>query len=142
MRVRLVVFAVSVGMVFAGSLSVAEDVDGGWAERNVRAVQAKLHDAGLYFGEIDGAYSIELAAAIGRYQIRNGLPITGQLDQETSKALGAKPAVTTTANDRAKSSETWRRLRTGEPQTFTNAPATPSPRSEMSATTTRPHSTI
>ena len=37
-------------------------------------------------------------AALGRYQIRNGLPITGQLDAETSKALGAKPAVATTAD--------------------------------------------
>ena len=133
---RLIVFAVWVGMLFAGSVSAAENVGGGWAEENVRAVQAKLHDAGLYFGEIDGAYSIDLAAAIGRYQIRNGLPITGQLDEETSKALGAKPAVTTTANDRAKSSETWRRLRTGEAQTFANAPATPSPRSETPGTTT------
>jgi len=64
----------------------------------VRVVQEKLREAGLYFREIDGAYSSELAAALGRYSIRNGLPITGQLDEETSKALGAKPAVTTTAD--------------------------------------------
>jgi len=30
-------------------------------------VQDKLREAGLYFGEIDGAYSSELAAALGRY---------------------------------------------------------------------------
>jgi peptidoglycan hydrolase-like protein with peptidoglycan-binding domain len=133
---RLVVFVISAGMLCAGSVSAAEDVGGGWAEENVRAVQTKLHESGLYFGEIDGAYSIELAAAIGRYQIRNGLPITGQLDEETSKALGAKPAVTTTANDRAKSSETWRRLRAGQPQTLTTAPTTSSPRNETPETTT------
>ena len=73
------------------------------------------------------SYSSELAAAIGRYQIRNGLPITGQLDEETSKALGAKAAVTTTAGDRAKNSDTWRRLRTGEQQRPNNAGVTPSP---------------
>ena len=39
----------------------------GWAEENVRVVQMKLREAGLYFGDIDGAYSSELAAALGRY---------------------------------------------------------------------------
>jgi hypothetical protein len=40
------------------------------------------------------------------------LPITGQLDAETAKALGAKPAVaTSSANDQARTSETWQRLR-------------------------------
>jgi peptidoglycan hydrolase-like protein with peptidoglycan-binding domain len=129
---RFVVLAVAIGLVFAGSVSGDEDVGSGWAEQNVRAVQEKLREAGLYFGEIDGTYSSDLAAAIGRYQIRNGLPITGQLDEETSKALGANPAVTTTASDRAKSSETWRRLRTGERQTPNNAGVTPSPGVERS----------
>jgi peptidoglycan hydrolase-like protein with peptidoglycan-binding domain len=129
---RFVVLAVAIGIAFARSVSGDENVGGGWAEQNVRAVQEKLRDAGLYFGEMDGAYSSELAAAIGRYQIRNGLPITGQLDEETSKALGAKAAVTTSASDRAKSSETWRRLRTGERQTPNNAGVTPSPGVEPS----------
>ena len=111
-----------------------EDVGQGWAEQNVREVQEKLRDAGLYFGETDGVYSSELAAAIGRYQIRNRLPITGQLDEETSKVLGAKAAVTTTANDRAQSSEAWRRLRAGDRQTLTSEPVTSSPRSETPGT--------
>ena len=100
-----------------------ESLSAAWAEDNVRVVQEKLREAGLYFGEIDGAYSSELAAALGRYQIRYGLPITGQLDEHTSKALGAKAAVTATADDRARRSETWRRLRTGEQQTPNNARA-------------------
>ena len=129
---RFVFLAVAIGVAVAGSVSADENASGGWAEQNVRAVQEKLHDAGLYFGEMDGAYSSELAAAIGRYQIRNGLPITGQLDEETSKALGAKAAVTTTAGDRAKNSDTWRRLRTGERQTPNNAGFTPSPGIEPS----------
>jgi peptidoglycan hydrolase-like protein with peptidoglycan-binding domain len=133
---RLVVLAIVIGIALAKSVLADENVGGGWADTNVRMVQQKLREAGLYFGEIDGAYSSELAAAIGRYQIRNGLPITGQLDEETSKALGAKPAVTTTASDRAKSAETWRRLRTGQRQTLTSAPATSSPRSETPGTDT------
>lgn len=81
------------------------------ADENVRTVETKLRDQGLYFEEIDGAYSSALAAALTRFQIRQGLPITGQLDEETAKALGAKPAVTKDAADPATSAETWQRLR-------------------------------
>src|SRR4051812_722616 len=79
---------------------------------NLRGGESRLHDDGYYFGEIDGTFNTALAAALTRYQIRNGLPITGQLDVDTSKALSAKPAVTTpAAADSAQTSETWRRLR-------------------------------
>ncbi len=91
-----------------------QTLSGGWDEENVRQVQTKLRDAGFYSGEIDGAYSTDLAAALIRYQIRNGLPISGQLDGDTSKALGAKPAAASIASTREQSSETWRRLRLGD----------------------------
>ena len=109
---RFVLLAVTIGLAVVGSVL---------ADENVRAVQEKLHDGGFYSGEIDGAYSSDLSAALSRYQIRNGLPITGQLDVETSKALGAKPAVgpSTAANEQ--SSETWRRLRRGEGRTSTSS---------------------
>src|SRR5436305_10428445 len=105
---RIVLFAVSVGLALAGSAC---------ADDNVRAVQEKLRDGGFYSGEIDGAYSSELAAALTRYQIRKGLAVTGQLDVDTSDALGATPAVATSAAAPGQSSETWRRLRRREPQT-------------------------
>jgi peptidoglycan hydrolase-like protein with peptidoglycan-binding domain len=119
------VFAVAIGVSVVGFV-LADD--------NVRAVQEKLRDGGFYSGEIDGAYSSQLDAALTRYQIRNGLPITGQLDVETSKALGAKAAVTTTAPDSAQSSETWRQLRKGERQTLakTNTRETSSPTADQS----------
>jgi hypothetical protein len=45
------------------------------------------------------------------------LPITGQLDVATSKALGAKPAVTTSSpNDQTRTSEIWERLRKSDQQ--------------------------
>ena len=44
-----------------------ETASADWGDTNVRVVQDKLREAGLYFGEIDGAYSSELAAALGRY---------------------------------------------------------------------------
>jgi peptidoglycan hydrolase-like protein with peptidoglycan-binding domain len=114
----------------AKTTGVEFDSESGWADDNVREVQMKLREGGFYSDEIDGAYSSEVAAALTRYQIRNGLPITGQLDVDTSKALGTKPAVTTTADDRARSSEVWRRLRMGDQETVTNARVTPPPGAE------------
>ena len=120
------VFAVVIGLAVVGLVS---------ADDNVREVQQKLRDGGFYSGEIDGAYSSQLSTALTRYQIRNGLPITGQLDADTSKALGAKPAVTTTPAVSAQSSETWQRLRKGEQKTLakTNARETSSPRRSIEA---------
>ena len=110
---RIVLFAVTLGLTFATGVR---------ADTNVREVQEKLRNGGFYSGEVDGAYSSDLSAALSRYQIRNGLPITGQLDVETSKALGAKPAVgPSTAGTEQNSSETWRRLRKGERRTSTSA---------------------
>lgn len=111
-NMRFVLLAVVIALAVTGS---------GSADDNVRAVQEKLRDGGFYAGEMDGSYSSELSAALTRYQIRNGLPITGQLDTETSKELGAKPAVgPSTAATEQSSSETWRRLRKGKRQTSTS----------------------
>lgn len=109
---RFVFLAVAIGIAVAGSVS---------ADENVREVQEKLRDDGFYPGNIDGAYSSELSAALTRYQIRNGLPITGQLDEDTSKKLSAKPAVTNNTGGPEQSSETWRRLRKGGRRTSTSA---------------------
>src|SRR3982750_4877373 len=103
------VLGLAVALCFGSVLSVV-------ADDNVRGVQTKLKEGGFYLGEIDGAYSSELSAALTRYQVRNGLPTHGQLDVDTSKALGAKPAVVESSEENvaaeaARSSETWRRLR-------------------------------
>ena len=118
---RSVFLVVAIAFVVAGSGAAKENVGAGGAEENVRAVQTKLADEGCYFGEIDGAYSSDFSTALSRYQIRNGLPITGQLDAETSKALGAKPAVGPSTAATEQSSETWRRLRKRERRTSTKA---------------------
>src|SRR5437762_9613364 len=99
---RILLFALSLGLAFAGSIC---------ADDNVRTVQEKLRDGGFYSGEIDGAYSSELAAALTRYQVRKGLAVTGQLDVDTSNALGAKPAVTTDTAASGLSSDACLRLR-------------------------------
>jgi peptidoglycan hydrolase-like protein with peptidoglycan-binding domain len=118
--------------IFTIGLSLAAAVR---ADDNVREMQTRLSDEGFYFGEVDGAYSSDLSAALSRYQIRNGLPITGQLDVETSEALGAKPVVGPSTAATEQSSETWRRLRKGERRTSTSAR-----RSETAATEARERS--
>ena len=68
------------------------------ADDTIREVQTRLKAGGFYSGEITGDYDSETAAAVTRYQIRNGLQITGKLDGQTSYALGVsetKPSVPT-----------------------------------------------
>ncbi|MFZ0918100.1 MAG: peptidoglycan-binding protein [Candidatus Udaeobacter sp.] len=128
-------FMVAIGLAIVGFVS---------ADDNVREVQTKLSDEGFYFGEIDGAYSSDLSAALSRYQIRHGLAITGQLDVETSEALGAKPAVGPSTAATEQSSETWRRLRKRERRTSTKARETSSPtdnETPAAGTETPPEST-
>jgi peptidoglycan hydrolase-like protein with peptidoglycan-binding domain len=59
-----------------------------WADQVVESVQQKLKDQGFYYGEITGKKDSDTTAAIRRYQIRNGLQITGEINAETQRSLG------------------------------------------------------
>src|SRR5437660_10298791 len=59
-----------------------------WADQAIQNVQQALKDQGFYYGEITGTKDADTTAAIRRYQIRNGLQITGDLNDETLKSLG------------------------------------------------------
>jgi peptidoglycan hydrolase-like protein with peptidoglycan-binding domain len=74
-----------------------------WADDLTRAVQQRLKDRGFYYGDVDGQGGSETSAAIRRYQIRYGLKVNGELNQETLKSLGLSannlpPAPSTTPN--------------------------------------------
>lgn len=58
-----------------------------WADDLTRAIQQRLKDQGFYYGEVDGQGGDETSAAIRRYQIRYGLRVTGQLNDETLHSL-------------------------------------------------------
>lgn len=58
------------------------------ADEPTQAVQQTLKDQGFYYGEVTGKVNDATTAAIRRYQIRNGLKITGEVDKETAKSLG------------------------------------------------------
>jgi peptidoglycan hydrolase-like protein with peptidoglycan-binding domain len=86
------------------------------ADEPTRALQARLKDGGYYFGELTGAYDSDTAAAVTRYQIRNGLPISGRLDAETAKSLGITAGVKNAASPAASDADTGRRLRKTDQQ--------------------------
>jgi peptidoglycan hydrolase-like protein with peptidoglycan-binding domain len=58
------------------------------ADDQLRNVQTALKNQGFYYGDVDGATSPETTSALRRYQIRNGLEVTGTLTPETLSTLG------------------------------------------------------
>jgi peptidoglycan hydrolase-like protein with peptidoglycan-binding domain len=80
------------------------------ADENVRALQSRLKTGGFYSGEINGEYDSDTAAAVTRYQIRNGLQITGKLDAQTSHALGVTAAAPKVPTPKF-GEDVWRYLR-------------------------------
>jgi peptidoglycan hydrolase-like protein with peptidoglycan-binding domain len=57
------------------------------ADDRLRDVQAALKSQGFYYGEVDGSEGTETTAALRRFQIRNGLTVSGKLNDETLAAL-------------------------------------------------------
>ena len=57
------------------------------ADSTVQQAQEELKDQGYYSGQINGDKDADTVAAIRRFQIRNGLQVTGELNQETLRAL-------------------------------------------------------
>ena len=84
------------------------------ADQSVEKVQQALKDQGFYYGEITGQKDADTTAAIRRYQIRNGLQITGDLNEETLTGAAAfrsatsrrpRPRLRRTVRIRARSRE-------------------------------------
>lgn len=78
----------------------------GRADQTIASAQQTLKDQGFYYGEITGTKDADTVAAIRRYQIRNGLKITGDLSAETQKSLGVHggaPSAATPAPQRQQS---------------------------------------
>src|SRR5438552_2484895 len=57
------------------------------ADQTVQSVQQALKDQGFYYGNVTGDKSSETTAAVRRYQIRNGLQVTGEMDPQTLHSL-------------------------------------------------------
>src|SRR5688572_30285953 len=72
--------SLSLTLVLLGSAALAYP--------RLRNVQTELKSLGFYYGEVSGQNNAETTAALRRYQIRNGLEVTGSLNEETLAALG------------------------------------------------------
>ncbi|MBV9009875.1 MAG: peptidoglycan-binding protein [Verrucomicrobia bacterium] len=64
-----------------------------WADATIQQAQEALKAQGYYYGQITGEKNADTAAAIRRFQIRNGLQVTGELNDETLRALNSDSAV-------------------------------------------------
>ena len=57
------------------------------ADQGIRSLQQTLKDQGFYYGAVTGDKNAETTAAIRRYQIRNGLSVTGEISEETLRSV-------------------------------------------------------
>jgi peptidoglycan hydrolase-like protein with peptidoglycan-binding domain len=69
------------------ALCVAGLVHADQTIQTIQSVQQALTDQGCYYGNVTGDKSAETTAAIRRYQIRNGLQVTGDINPETLRLL-------------------------------------------------------
>jgi hypothetical protein len=99
-------------LLFCSLLVVLGTIGSLRADDTIRAVQTRLKAGGFYSGKINGSYDSETAAAITRYQIRNGLKITGKLDEQTAYALGVSETEPKTPMPPRFGEDVWRQLRT------------------------------
>jgi peptidoglycan hydrolase-like protein with peptidoglycan-binding domain len=68
-------------LLFLGTVALVR------ADQAIESAQQVLKDQGFYYGDVTGEKNADTGAAIRRYQIRNGLPVTGELDEATSRSL-------------------------------------------------------
>ncbi|HEY2680084.1 MAG TPA: peptidoglycan-binding domain-containing protein [Candidatus Udaeobacter sp.] len=57
------------------------------ADEAIRSLQQNLKSQGFYYGAVTGDKNAETTAAIRRYQIRNGLQVTGEINEETLRSV-------------------------------------------------------
>lgn len=70
-----------------------------WADEGIRQVQEELRKRNLYFGDIDGQITEELAGALKRYQKRKGFAVTGTISADTAASLRIQATVASNDKD-------------------------------------------
>ncbi|HZR05039.1 MAG TPA: peptidoglycan-binding domain-containing protein [Candidatus Udaeobacter sp.] len=71
------------------------------ADQKIESVQQALKDQGFYYGDVTGNKTADTTAAIRRYQIRNGLQVTGEVNPETLRSLNLNSASSTQATTKS-----------------------------------------
>ena len=100
-------------LIIVGALFLAF-IGTAFADSSVASAQKALKDQGFYYGEVTGTKDADTTAAIRRYQIRNGLQVTGDLNAETLKSLGMTPGASSAATPSPRSTPP---ARVSEPDT-------------------------
>jgi peptidoglycan hydrolase-like protein with peptidoglycan-binding domain len=108
-------------MIFMGSMMLVQ------ADQLVESVQQALKDEGFYYGEVSGEMNANLTAAIRRYQIRNGLQVTGNLNDETLRALRIKSSGSSRATTKPESPTPATGAVPSEPPSDETGSASPAP---------------
>ncbi|HEY4255931.1 MAG TPA: peptidoglycan-binding protein [Candidatus Udaeobacter sp.] len=109
-------------LIFIGSTMLIR------ADQLVESVQQALKDQGFYYGEINGETNANLTAAIRRYQIRNGLQVSGELNSETLQSLGINSSASARSATKPASPSPAEPAKPGERpsnDTANGSPATP-----------------
>jgi peptidoglycan hydrolase-like protein with peptidoglycan-binding domain len=87
-------------LVVCGAVTLAH------ADPGIRSLQQTLKSQGFYYGAITGDKNAETTTAIRRYQIRKGLQVTGELNEETSRSINSSSKyVASTAHTTLKPTE-------------------------------------
>ena len=108
-------------VIFMGSMMLMR------ADQLVESVQQSLKDEGFYYGEVNGDMNANLTAAIRRYQIRNGLQVSGELNDETLRSLGIKSSGLSRGTTTAASPTPAPRATPSESPSDETQPASPLP---------------
>src|SRR3954454_14724347 len=106
-------------VIFMGSIMLVR------ADQLVESVQQALKDEGFYYREVSGEMNANLTAAIRRYQIRNGLQVTGELNDETLRSLGIKSSGSSRSTSKAASPTPAAGAVPSEPPADETEPASP-----------------
>jgi peptidoglycan hydrolase-like protein with peptidoglycan-binding domain len=101
------------------------------ADQTTQSVQQALTDQGFYYGNVTGEKSAETTAAIRRYQIRNGLQVTGEINPETLRSLNLGASSASSFQPASKSAVTQSsNVRPHESSLFDQNPSSSRPPSE------------
>src|SRR5437773_11475371 len=76
------------------------------ADQTTQSVQQALKGQGFYYGNVTGDKSAETTAAVRRYQIRNGLQVTGEINPETLRSLNLSSNAASFSHPTSKSAVT------------------------------------
>jgi peptidoglycan hydrolase-like protein with peptidoglycan-binding domain len=103
----------------------------GMEQSEVREAQEALKEAGFNPGPVDGQFGAQTKSAIKEYQKANGLPQTGQLDEDTREMLMAQKTETAPGARQAPGGSTREGTRPGESMPGGRSPGGPGPSSTL-----------